>query len=153
MTQLSELLDDGCVDLSLEKGRKAAILSRLIGMAYNAGAVSDQATLIQEILEREEQTSTAIGGGIAIPHKLSSCVTRRILGFGRCDEGAAFSAPDGRPVMMFFLLLAPEDAVTDHLRILSRLARFLHDPNFQNSLLDASSPEEIRNVFLAKEQE
>lgn len=153
MTELSELLDDRCVDLNLKKSRKRAIVSRLAELAARSDAVNDVAGFERELLEREGQTSTAIGGGIAIPHKLSRRVSRRVLGIVRCDEGTGFGAPDGQPVKLFFLLLAPEDALNDHLRVLSRLARFLHDAAFREKLLTANTADEVRSAFRAKEQE
>ena len=153
MTELSELLDDRCVDLTLKKGRKRVIVSRLAELAARTDAVTDATGFERELLEREDQTSTAIGGGIAIPHKLSPRIARRVLGIARCDAGTNYGAPDGQPVKLFFLLLAPEDALNDHLRVLSRLARFLHDAAFREKLLAATTADEIRSAFQAKERE
>jgi nitrogen PTS system EIIA component len=150
---LSDLLDDRCIDLNLAKGKKSAVLSHLVRMADTAGAVTDADGLLKELITREKQTTTAIGGGIAIPHKLSPYVRHSVLGFGKCDEGVSFSAPDSRPVVMFFLLLAPENAVNEHLRILSRLARYLHDQSFQTRLMNARTPEDVRAAFTHKENE
>ena len=153
MIPLSELLDDRIIDLTLSKGRKRAIISRLVELAVTGDAVSDPVALERELLEREQDSSSAIGGSIAIPHKLSSHITRRVLGFARCSEGTAFDAPDREPVRLFFLLLAPETAVTEHLRILSRLARFLHDAEFRTALLSAANASDVRRAFEAKERE
>lgn len=153
MTPLSQLLDDRAVDLSLPKGRKPAIIAHLAGLAAATGAVTDRDALERELLQREEEISTATGAGIAIPHKLSPHVNRRILGFARCAGGVAFDAPDRKPVELFFLLLAPEAAVTEHLRILSRLARYLHDGEFKQRLLSAENADALRSAFLSKETE
>ncbi len=151
--QLSDLFDERAVELDLPKGGKEVVISRLAELAELAGAVTNGEALRRQLSDREEQSSSAIGGGIAIPHVLSNTVTRRALGFARSNVGVAFNAPDGEPVSFFFLLLAPESSVTDHLRVLSRLARFLHDPTFRSALASAATAAEVREALLAKENE
>ena len=153
MTPLSQLLDDRVIELGLPRGRKRAVVTRLAQLAAASDAVTDAAALERELRQREQDSSSAIGGGIAIPHKLSPYVTRRVLGFARCSDGTGFDAPDREPVKLFFLLLAPENAVTEHLRVLSRLARFLHDTEFRQALLTAQNAADVRRAFEAKENE
>lgn len=153
MKSLSAILEESCIDLALPRGKKKAILSRFVNLAVEAGAIRDSAAFLRELVEREGTASTAIGGGIAIPHKISSHVLREILGVGRCAEGIPFDAPDGEPVRLFFFLFAPETGMTEHLRLLSRLARFLHDQQFVSTLMTAKTPAEICAAFLGKETE
>lgn len=148
---LLEMLDERCIDLAYPKKKRKQVIRRLVELAEATGAVRQPEELTKEILQRDNEVSTAVGNGVAIPHRLSTLVDRRLLVFLRTEKPAAFSPPDGEPVRLFFLLLAPEGAVNDHLRTLSRLARLLHDSSFRSSLMDATTPEEV--VELLKERE
>jgi len=73
------------------------------------------------------------------------------MAFGRKLEGARFDAVDNQPVALFFLLVGPEGSHTEHLRLLSRLSRYLHNPGFRQALLSASSPQDVLQAFAERE--
>ena len=148
---LVEMLDQRCIELSYPKRKRKQVVRRLVELAEVTGAVREPEKLTKEIIERDNEVSTAVGNGVAIPHRLSPLVDRQLLVFLRTEKPATFSPPDGEPVRLCFLLLAPEGAVNEHLRTLSRLARLLHDSSFRSSLMDATTPEEV--VELMKERE
>jgi mannitol/fructose-specific phosphotransferase system IIA component (Ntr-type) len=88
--------------------------------------------------------STGIGDGIALPHSrnaLVGLVDRPIVVFGRHPQGIAYGAPDAIPARLFFLVVAP--TVTQHLAVLARLIRLLHDPKLRQSLLTATEPANV----------
>lgn len=149
---LAELLDPRSVDLSYGKRRRKQVVRRLVELAEVTGVVREPEELTKQILKRDDEVSTAVGDGVAIPHRLSDLVDRQILVFLRTEKPAAFSPPDGEPVRLLFLLLAPEGAVNDHLRTLSRLARLLHDATFRSALIDAKSGEEVVELLKGREQ-
>ncbi|MFP4301197.1 MAG: PTS sugar transporter subunit IIA [Alkalispirochaetaceae bacterium] len=148
---LLEMLDERCIDLSYPKRKRKQVVRRLLELAELTGAVREPEELTKQILQRDNEVSTAVGNGVAIPHLLSPRVDRQLLVFLRTEKPAAFSPPDGFPVRLLFLLLAPEGAVNEHLRTLSRLARLLHDTSFRNALLEVEKPEEV--VELLRERE
>ena len=150
---ISELLNPACIELDLSAKKKPDILRELSSVLARCGDVGNQDKLYKELLKREKMTSTGIGSGIAIPHCLSSQVKEMHVAFGRKLEGAKFDAVDNQPVSLFFLLAGPEGAHSRHLQILSRLARYLHDPAFCQELHTASSPEEVIDAFRRKESE
>ena len=149
---LVEMLDPRCIDLSYPKKKRKQVVRRLVELAEVTGLIREPEELTSQILERDNEVSTAVGNGVAIPHRLSTLVERQLLVFLRTEKPAAFSPPDGEPVRLCFLLLAPEGAVNDHLRTLSRLARLLHDSTFRRELMEAKDPEAVRTLFAEREQ-
>jgi PTS system nitrogen regulatory IIA component len=97
--------------------------------------------------ERENLGSTAIGDGIAIPHgKLPGL--KGVLGlFSRHPAGVDFDSLDGKPTHLFFLLVAPEDSVGQHLKALARVSRLLKDGSFRDSLVQAADAAEILRLI------
>ncbi|WP_319558941.1 PTS sugar transporter subunit IIA [Marispirochaeta sp.] len=150
---ISELLNPACIELDLAAKKKPDIIKELASVLARGGGVEDQDKLYKELMKREKMTSTGIGSGIAIPHCLSSQVQEMHVAFGRKLEGAKFDAVDNQPVSLFFLLAGPEGGHSRHLQVLSRLARYLHDPGFCNELLAAAAPEEVIAAFTRKEEE
>ena len=150
---LSDILDPRCVVLELTARRKRQVIEELVSTLDAADKVGNAKKLAKEILEREKLTPTAIGHGVAVPHKLSEEVPETALAIGRVAGGVKFGAPDNQPVTLVFLLIGPNGAHTAHLRLLSRLSRYLHDPAFRSSLLEAPSAEALVDVFAERERE
>jgi PTS system fructose-specific IIC component len=143
ISSLTDILDTACITLSIRGRKKPEIIRELVDLLHQAGKIENPAEVAERVLERESLTSTGIGGGIAIPHGTSANVGEMVMAFGRHRPGLKFDAVDRRPVQLFFLIVAPEGAQTEHLQVLSKISRYLHDPNFKNGLLEAESPEEI----------
>ncbi|MGO9607521.1 MAG: PTS sugar transporter subunit IIA [Candidatus Binataceae bacterium] len=97
--------------------------------------------------ERERLGSTAIGDGIAIPHGKLRGVTKILGAFGRHRKGVDFESLDGNPTHIFFVLLAPEDSASLHLKALARVSRLLKDEGFRTRLLNAPDPAEIYRLI------
>ena len=93
--------------------------------------------------ERERLGSTAIGDGIAIPHGKLRGVNQIIGAFGRHPQGVDFESLDGNPTQLFFVLVAPEDSASLHLKALARVSRLLKDGAFREHLIAAPSAAEI----------
>lgn len=148
---ISSLLEVQAIELDFGKRRRQQIVERLVELAAGVDPLENQASLVREILQRDSEVSTAIGDGVAIPHKLTPLVSRPQAAFLQTRKGGHFSSPDGIPVRLFFLLLAPEGAVNEHLRTLSTLARILHDARFREALLDAEEPQEVLEMIRSRE--
>lgn len=149
---ISEMLDLSCIDLSLTSRKKIDIINELVTLIDRGGKISDANQLATEIIAREKLFSTGIGSGIAIPHTLSTTVTHSVLAFGRKEEGARFDSVDNLPVTLFFLLVGPEGSHAEHLRVLSRISRYLHDRSFCEKLREAATPQDVLDAFGEKEQ-
>jgi fructose-specific phosphotransferase system IIA component len=149
---LSELLDPDCIELDLKSRRKKDIIRELAEVLTRGGKISDTEALARGILEREKLTSTGLGDGIAIPHCMSSQVQETLIAFGRKASGVRFDAIDNRPVKLFLLLVGPADDHNRHLKVLSKLARYLHDDAFCRKLLEAENAGAVIQAFREKEQ-
>lgn len=146
------MLDPRCIELELKAKRKPELIDELVSLLARGGKVTDARQLSVEVHERERLASTGIGSGIAIPHTLSPTVTDTMLAFGLKLDGARFEAVDNQPVSIFFLLVGPEGAHAEHLRVLSKLARYLHDRTFCQALLDSTTTDAVIAAFRRKEQ-
>ncbi|MFP4204682.1 MAG: PTS sugar transporter subunit IIA [Spirochaetaceae bacterium] len=150
---LSDILDPRCVIPELRSRRKRDVIDELVSTLEATDKVRDARRLADEIMEREKLTSTAIGHGIAVPHRLSEEVPQTAMAIGRAPGGVKFDAPDNEPVTLVFLLVGPAGAHGTHLRLLSRLSRYLHDASFRQALLAASEAEELTRLLTEREQE
>ena len=149
---IGEALDSRCIRLELDARRKPEIVRELVDLLAQAGRINDAQMVTRQVLEREALTTTGIGGGIAIPHCLSAAATETHLAFGRKTAGAKFDAVDKRPVQLFFLMVGPPDAHNEHLRLLSKLARYLHDPRLKQALLTVQDVAEVVELFRQRER-
>ena len=148
---INEILAPDRIVLELETKKKPDIIEELVRLVESSGKTSDGDRLLAQVLAREAISTTGIGNGIAIPHCLSETVEETLLAFGRKRDGARFDSVDNQPVSVFFLLIGPTGAEGEHLRVLSKLARYLHDRTFCQALLDAETQEAVMEALRAKE--
>ncbi len=130
---MSELITAELVDLDLTADTKEAAARSLAERMLTLGRVTDLDGFLADVAAREAQMPTGLDGGIGIPHCRSAHVTEPTLAFGRSAGRIDFGAPDG-PADLIFLIAAPAGADSDHLTILSGLARQLMDPAFTDAL-------------------
>lgn len=150
--RFSDLLDERHVTLAIAAKKKADLIRELVAPLGATGTVTDPDAVAAAVLERESLVSTAVGGGIAFPHCLTPLVTAQVVVIGRKADGAKFDAVDKLPVRLFFLIVGPADGQTDHLRLLSKLARLLHDPELKAGLLAAPTPAAVIDLFRRREK-
>ncbi len=145
--RLTDILDESSVVADLQAGDKAEALEILVeAMTQNNKTVNKQ-EILKVLLEREELGSTGIGDGIAIPHGKSPGITQIISGFGLSRPGIDFDSLDGKPAHLFFVLVAPENSVGTHLKMLARISRMLKNTEFREKLLKANSQQEIYQII------
>jgi PTS system nitrogen regulatory IIA component len=131
----------------LKSKTKQEVLAELSGVFLRGNLQFDHGTMVSSLLEREKLGSTGIGEGIAIPHGKAADISDLIVSFGRSKKGVEFDAMDGRPVHLFFLLMAPEDAAGQHLKVLAKLSRMLKNNGFRKNLMESKSAEELFSVI------
>jgi PTS system nitrogen regulatory IIA component len=107
--------------------------------------------MVKVLMARERLGSTGIGDGIAIPHGKIGGIADLMIAIGRSNRGVDFNAMDGKPVHLFFLLMAPENSCGQHLKVLARISRLLKDNVFRNNLMKAGSPGELFNLLVEKD--
>ena len=136
---------------ALEAADKSGVLAELAKHLAAAHEEVDEKQLIDVLWERERLGSTAIGDGIAIPHGKMQGL-RGVIGlFGRHVAGVDFDSLDGNPTRLFFLLVAPEESVGQHLKALARVSRLLKDPDFRKRLIDAAGAEELLSLIQSED--
>jgi mannitol/fructose-specific phosphotransferase system IIA component (Ntr-type) len=108
-----------------------------------AGLVADADELFQRLVERERLGSTAVGGGVAIPHCKLRGLRQAVVAIGRAEPGIEFGAPDGRPVRVFFVVVSPIDAPAEHLQVLSAVSRWIKDGARLERLLESADRERM----------
>ncbi|MGM0628199.1 MAG: PTS sugar transporter subunit IIA [Candidatus Fermentibacterota bacterium] len=150
--ELAEMMNPACIELELEGKRKPDIIRELVDIVSRCEDRIDRDCLYVSLMRRESISTTGIGDGIAIPHCMTGQVENTRIAFGRKLDGARFDAVDNKPVSLFFLLVGPEGNPTRHLQVLSKLARYLHDPIFCQKLLDADSAGEVVEAFRSKDR-
>ena len=148
---LSSILDAGAVSLDIVSKKKPEIIRELVGLLGSTGVVSDVQHVTSQVMEREAMASSGVGNGVAIPHCLSASVSGTAMAFGRRSSGARFDAADRRPVQLFFLMVGLPGAHNLHLRLLSKLSRYLGDSDFKSGLLGAQSSVEVVRLFAERE--
>ncbi|HET97770.1 MAG TPA: PTS sugar transporter subunit IIA [Desulfurivibrio alkaliphilus] len=126
---------------------KKEALKELAAAARTAHPHLDPDYLYSILEAREELGSTGIGEGAAIPHGKVAGLEEMVLVCGRSVKGVAFAAQDGRPVHLFFLLLAPANSASPYLEHLAQLARFLQDHQTMARLLQAENREEMAAIL------
>jgi PTS system nitrogen regulatory IIA component len=150
--KISEILPDALVLPALQSETKEGVVRELAEHLAEQCPGIDAQRLVDVLWERERLGSTAIGDGIAIPHgKLPGL--RQVLGaFGRHLQGVDFQSLDGRPTQLFFLLVAPEDSVGQHLKALARVSRLLKDRAFRARLLAAPDRAELCRIIREEDE-
>ena len=101
---------------------------------------------------RESLGSTGIGDGVAIPHGKVSDLHELVVAFGRSKKGIAFDAIDGKPVHLFFLLLAPENSTGQHLKALAKISKMLKTPNFRKKLIEAKTKSDLYKAIVEQDE-
>jgi len=152
MVKLSQLLDPQCIKLNLDARRKRNAIQEMVDLLSQAGKIKDSQKVQEEIIQREKMGTTGIGGGIAIPHVMMDQIHQTMMAFGRKKEGVKFDSVDEQPAYLIFLLVGPKQDARLHLKVLCRLSRFLHNPQFKKSLLEAQDEREIVRIFQHQEE-
>ncbi|MBU8871204.1 MAG: PTS sugar transporter subunit IIA [Gemmatimonadales bacterium] len=132
---------------NIKCGDVAAAVSRLVEGLAADGQVIDSTALVDEIMRREEEGSTAIGGGLVIPHARSKNVQQVRVAVATLADPIPVPAEDDRPVDVVILLVGPDGDPRLMLRVLARLARLVKHSSFLDSLREAESAEDLRAVF------
>ena len=137
---------------SLLSNTKADVLAELINVLIASGLKIDRAKAIDVLQQREKLGSTGIGDGVAIPHGKVSELHELVVAFGRSRQGIAFDAIDGKPVHLFFLLLAPENSTGQHLKALAKISKMLKTPNFRKKLIDAKTGSDLFKAIVEQDE-
>lgn len=145
--KIIDLLDDRSILLDGRVADKKAALDRMVELMDASGKLRDKETYRQGVYAREQEGSTGIGEGIAIPHCKSDAVIKPGLAAMVVKDGVEFESLDGQPAHLFFLIAAPNTEDNVHLDVLSRLSVLLMDEDFTNKLRQATSVSEFKQII------
>ena len=145
--KIADLLAKESIDLQAKVGSKAEALEHLVTLMAKSGKLADEAEYKRCVLAREEEGSTGIGEGIAIPHAKTNAVKAPGLAAMIVAEGVDFASLDDQPAKLFFLIAAPDTEDNVHLDVLSRLSTLLMDEEFTTALYAAKSPKEFLGII------
>ncbi len=150
--KIKQILSRDSIIATLKAATKEEALKELAGLLIPRCPEATTDDLTAVLLERERLGSTGIGNGVAIPHGKVAHLPQIVTGFGRSLTGISFDSQDGKPAHLFFVLLAPENAASLHLKALARLSRLLKDVHFRNKLLEAANEDEIYNDIISEDE-
>ena len=145
--KIIDLLDDRSILLDGRVVDKKAALDQMVELMDASGKLRDKETYRQGVYAREQEGSTGIGEGIAIPHCKSDAVIKPGLAAMVVKDGVEFESLDGQPAHLFFLIAAPNTEDNVHLDVLSRLSVLLMDEDFTNKLRQAASVSEFKQII------
>lgn len=152
MMNIQDMLKKEFIIEDLKSRTKKEVLVELADVFLREDTDIDRSAMIEVLLEREKLGSTGIGDGIAIPHGKLAGLEKLVVSFGRSRGGVDFDSLDGKPVHIFFLLMAPENSAGQHLKALARISRMLKDVSFRESLINAESSENIYDFIVEKDR-
>lgn len=148
--RIGNFLTESQISLNITANNKKDLIKEMAASLKSAKEITDFEVFLADILEREKIAPTGIGNEIAIPHARSEAVKDFVIAVGISREGVKFNSLDGKPAKLIFLIGTPKSArgtLNTYLNKLSHLSRLLQKEAFKNSLLEASRPEEVVELF------
>lgn len=149
----TELLRKDIMIMDLRETTKEAAIDEMIRSLHKNGVVQDAEQFKEAILNREAQSSTGLGDGIAMPHAKTKAVNEPAVLFAKSTKGVEYESLDGQPAYLFFMIAVPEGANDTHLQTLASLSKLLIDPDFVQQLKQANSPDEVHQLFNQSEED
>ncbi len=150
--QLDQILISSFINENLQAKNKTDALQELVQTIIDGGLKLDLAAVMEVLQQREKLGSTGIGDGVAIPHGKITELKELVVAFGRSKEGISFDSIDGKPVHIFFLLLAPENSAGQHLKVLAKISKMLKVVDFRKKLMEAKSHDELHQIIISQDQ-
>ncbi|MGE4507830.1 MAG: fructose-specific PTS transporter subunit EIIC [Eubacteriaceae bacterium] len=151
--KITDLLRVEGIDLKGQAGSKKEVIEKMVGLMGKTGVINDEKLFLAAVLKREEEGTTGIGEGVAIPHGKTVAVNEPGLAAMVVKAGTDFEALDNEAVYLLFMIAAPEAADNLHLEVLSRLSTILMDPDFRQKLIGSTDEKEFLALIDKKEYE
>lgn len=151
--RITDLLDKRSISLTAAPKSKEEALNEAIALMAESGKINDTEGYRKQVFAREEESTTGVGEGIAIPHGKCAAVNRPGLAAMVIKDGVDFESLDGEPVTLLFLIAAPDTKDNVHLDVLSKLSMMLMDEEFTKSLRNASTAEEFLEIIDKADEE
>lgn len=150
--KIAEILREQCVVADIKGKTKREIIAELVEALEKARLIEDVETVVNVVMEREKLGSTGIGNGVAVPHGKLKNINNIVCALGRSQNGVDFDAVDRGLVHIFFLVLAPEDSASLHLKVLSRITKILRDQSLRKKVIKLSNTHDIYMSILEEDE-
>ena len=150
---LTQILHSGCVKVPVENKNKEAVINELIDLLDAKGFFTNRDGVLEAVMSRERMQSTGIGAGMAIPHGKSNDTKELVMAIGIADEPIEFESIDGKPVKIIFLLVSPATQTGLHIQALAAISRLMMNQEFKTKLENATSAEDVYELFNESESE
>ncbi|KRN29415.1 fructose-specific phosphotransferase system, enzyme IIABC [Lactobacillus selangorensis] len=144
---IQDLLLEDVMIMDLKATTEDAAIDEMVDRYYEKGVINDKKLYKDDIVKREQESTTGIGDGIAMPHAQDKAVQRTTVLFAKSNKGVDFNALDKQPVYLFFMFAAPEGANNAHLEALAALSSLLINPDLVAALKTAKTPAEVKQLF------
>lgn len=141
--KLSKFCDESLVLFNLKSNSKDGVIEELVELAATSNMIKNKDELLGDVRERENLVTTGVGYGVAFPHAKTRAAKGIVIAFGRSIKGVEFEAMDHKPVHLFFLIAAPEDAIGAHLNVMARLSFLMKSEDNRTKLMQANSPGDV----------
>lgn len=151
--RITDLMIKETMIMDLRATTKEGAIDELIASLAASGRINDPVLFKEMILKREGESSTGIGGGIAMPHAKTTAVNEPTVVFAKSTRGVDYESLDGEPAHLFFMIAAPEGAANTHLRTLAALSKLLIDSDFIEKLMNTTNPDEVSALFDTQQAE
>ncbi len=145
--KLSKFCEEDLVSFNLAATTKNEVLEELVDLAARSNMVRDRDEVLKAVREREKLVTTGVGYGVAFPHAKTRALKGIVIAFARSEQGIEFQAMDKKPVTLFFLIAAPEDAIGAHLNVMARLSFLMKSETNREKLTAARTPDEVFMVL------
>ncbi len=149
---LSDVLKPTLIWPRLESTTKAEIIHELAQKISVQMPELNECQISEILMERERLGSTGIQDGIAIPHGKVPALENIVVACGLCPDGVDFDSHDGKPTKIFFVLLAPEFAAGQHLKVLAKLSRILKSETFRAKLIDCQDSTSMLKIIVEEDK-
>ncbi|WP_304205835.1 PTS fructose transporter subunit IIABC [Peptostreptococcus russellii] len=151
--KISDLLKKEIMIMEIAADNKIDAINEMIAKLKEKKMISDEELFREEIMNREELSSTGLGDGIAMPHAKTKAVNTPCVLFARSEKGIDYDSLDGQPAHLFFMIAAEEGANNTHIETLANLSKLLLKANFIEKLRKAKNPDEVIELVEAGEKE
>jgi mannitol/fructose-specific phosphotransferase system IIA component (Ntr-type) len=147
-----DILSPAAMKVPMESLDKKSAIDELIDLLASIGSISEPASLKLAVHEREQQRTTGIGEGLAIPHGKSASSRNMVIAMGRPAQPIDFNSIDNKPVSLIVLLVSPPDKTLDHIQALGKISRLMLDPKFRMAAYATQSAQELYDLFKSTEK-
>ncbi|MBI9108179.1 MAG: PTS sugar transporter subunit IIA [Spirochaetales bacterium] len=152
MLSIYSLVSPKCIYINPDVKSKEELLHMMVNGISSELGIADSELLYDAVMKREKMSVTSLGFGCAVPHALTAAVEKTSICAAVIKKGIDYTAPDEQPVSIVLMMIGPESGARIHLKLLSRIARFLHNEDFRNQLKQTETSDDFLRIIKNEEE-